>query len=241
MSKMKRRPCQKPACCAAALAALLSLWPLSDSSGAGSDRRRRKAPRGARISAPSRRPSCLPPIAPARAATRARRGSAKRPVSGQPRGLPARALHQQPRKRRGAGRLSFEYPERRRPRRRARRGRASPRPRQPRPRLLCRTGARAPRQNRHRAKCARRARSPAAGPPVRPRGLTRIRPPPPPAPPVAAPPAAESASSGTSTARPSAGRHSRGAGSAALAGAGGGARSTAPAATTAPKQFDIFD
>ena len=122
LSEMKRptlsqcRPAARPR-----WRALLSLWPLSHALAqdqaaaaaghlAGREFQRQAAGR-----------SCLPPIAPARAATRARRGSA-RARAGRPRGLPARALHQQPRKRGGAGRLSVEDPERRRPRRRARRG-----------------------------------------------------------------------------------------------------------------------
>ena len=75
-------------------------------------RRRRKAPRAARISAPSRRPQLFASDCTGAGCHKGPQGLGKRPGSGRPRELPARALHQQPRKRGGAGRLSVEDPER---------------------------------------------------------------------------------------------------------------------------------
>ena len=98
-----------------------------------SRRRRRKASRAARISAPSRRPNLFASDCTGSGCHKGPQGLA-RASPGRARGLPARALHQQPRKRRGAGRTICPDSERTgAAQRRARRAAASRRLRHRRP------------------------------------------------------------------------------------------------------------
>ena len=170
-------------------------------------------------------------------------GARPRPVSGQPRELPARALHQQPRKRRGAGRLSFEDPER---------AGAAAEPRTPRSGKPAAT-ATAPASalpnwgEGAEVKAGTGRSAPAALDPrwqelrARPRGPTRIPCRTPPAPPVAAPPASQSIH------RPSPARPSPAATAAAPAPPPAPSQRwrphlrRAPPPPPQPKQFDIFD
>ena len=169
---MNGRPLSKSFCCSAALAALLSLWPLSETSA--QDRSPPEHLAGSRISA--RKPPAQLFASDCtgagchkgpqglgrghfRAASRTSCASITPTAVKAPRRWPAIF-------RISRGARPLEPP--------ARRGReacghgecahVSP----------CRIGARVPNRSRHRAKCARRARSPVAGPLAPLRGLTRI-------------------------------------------------------------------